>query len=245
MSGKHHVPVVLLLVLLAFAAGARGGDVLPPPASAAGPDLTDVFDFSQATRPRPGDWLEYLVAFPADPLENSLRSRPGASSAGVPEGAPGNAVPAVPGDGTVDFDAVARIRPEFEPPAAWRGVPVRLEIREVFPDGCNADVSFAGERVSVRLAAGNGAQAEFHYDAGGEAERSLRIGDREYTVRELRRAGSDYGFVRWFSAEVPFGLVRFATEHVDIQLVAMGWGAPPDFPVRLVGGIAPALGSLY
>ncbi len=243
MSGKHHVSAVLLLVLLAFAAGVRGGDALPPPVSAAGPDLADVFDFSQATRPRPGDWLEYLVAFPADPLESSLRGRPGASSAGAPV----SAVPAVPvpGDGTVDFDAVARIRPEFEPPVTWRSVPVRLEIREVFPDGCNADVSFAGERVSVRLSAGGGAQAEFHYDAGGEAERSLRIGDREYTIRELRRTGSDYGFVRWFSAEVPFGVVRFATEHVDIQLVAMGRGAPPDFPVRLTVGIAPALGSLY
>jgi hypothetical protein len=149
-------------------------------------------------------------------------------------------------NGTLDFDALARLRPVFESAVAWRSVPVRLQIREVDENGCNAEITFAGDTRSIRLdAAPKGAQAEFHYDTGSEAEKTVRIGGTEYTVREVRRSASGYGFVRWFSPEIPFGTVRFATEHVDIQLIASGRGAPPDFPVRLESGIAPALGALY
>ncbi len=239
-AGKRYVPALLLFLLAAFAniASAEDADVLdlPPAASAAGPDLADVFDFSQATKPRPGDWLEYLVAFPADPLESSLRNAAG------PLPAPPSADAADPDPG-----APAQFQPVFEPPTTWRIVPVRLQIREVDDDGCNAELTFAGQTVPVRLdASPREAQAEFTYDAGGEAERVVRIGGAEYRVREVRRTGSGYGFVRWFSAEIPFGTVRFATGHVDVQLVATGRGAPPDeFPSRSASGIAPALGSLY
>lgn len=231
--------ILTFCLFLASASPARSEDALPPATSAAGPDLADVFDFSRAARPKPGDWLEYLIAFPVDPLESSLEQK-------AADTAPNSAASAADSE-PLDYEALAmQLRPEFDPPAAWRSVPVRIVIREVFPDGCNADIRFADGSSSVRLSAGDGARAQFHYDAGGESERGARVGDREYTVREQRRSGAEYGFVRWFSEEIPFGIVRFATESVDIQLVAAGRGAPPDeFPVRLTVGIAPALGSLY
>lgn len=236
--------VSLLCLIVALAGRVPAGDELPPAESAAGPDVADVFDFSRAVRPRPGDWVEYHVAFPADPLENSLRTDP-ALIPGIEandSGAAGDAADAE----VFDFHSLALLQPVFEPPAAWRIVPVRLEIREVGDDGCNAEVVFAGERRTIRLsAADHGARAEFHYDAGSEADRRVRIGGDEYGVREVRRTGSGYGFVRWFSDQVPFGTVRFATGHVDVQLVGVGRGSPPDFPLRLSEVIEPPLGVLY
>lgn len=234
--------ILCTLAALLCSAAARGEDApLPPPASVAGPDFADVFDFSQAARPRPGDWLEYRVAFPADPLESGLNQNAAANAAPGSSAGAGTST----GSGGVDFEALARLEPLFEPKASWVVEPVRVQIREVFADGCNAEVTFAGETRTVRLAAADGAQADFRYDSGAEAERVVRLSGQEYTVQEIRRAGSDYGFVRWFSAAVPFGTVRFATEHVDIQLVALGRGAPPVFPVDSEAAVEPAMGELY
>lgn len=231
--------ILLLCLIAAFAGVAVCGDAAPAPAA---PDFTDAFDFSAAVKPRPGDWLEYLVAFPADPLERELGAgpddRPGAAAVVERD----TSAPA----GSIDFDALVRLQPVFEPPKGWTAVPVRLSIREVGDDGCNAEITFAGDTRAVRLPAdGGGARAEFQYDSGAEAERTLRVGGREYVVRELRRGGPGYGFVRWFSAEIPFGTVRFATELVDMQLVGFGRGTPPDFPVRPEEEIAPPPGALY
>ena len=241
--------ILLFCLIAAFAGRASAADgenaSLPPPESTAGPDLADVFDFSQSPRPRPGDWLEYHLAFPVDPLENSLRTDPAPiPGIDVSPSAPADATNA--DDGAVDFNSLALLQPLFEPPAAWRTVPVRLEIREVDDEGCNAEITFANGTRPIRLSAsGRGAQAEFHYDAGAEADKQIRVGGNDYTVHEVRRTGSGYGFVRWFSPEIPFGTVRFATEHIDVQLVGVGRGTPPDFPLRPAAAIAPALGILY
>lgn len=230
---------LLCLLSALFLAAARGEDVaLPAPESVAGPDFKDAFDFALAVRPRPGDWMEYHIAFPADPLESRLRPENGIAAR------PSGRAPETVGGGGVDYDALARLEPVFDPPETWVTVPVRIQIREVFEDGCNAEVTFAGETRAVRLGAAREARAEFRYDAGGEAEKALRIGGREYAVSEVRREGSDYGFVRWFSTEIPFGTVRFATEHVDMQIVGFGRGAPPEFPIHPEEEIAPPLGSL-
>lgn len=212
---------LLLCVLFALSAAARGGEEeLSAPMSMAGPNLSDVFDVSQMAKARPGDWLEYRVAFPGDPLESRLA---------LPEGVP-------------------PVQPVFDLPPEWRAVPVRIEIREVFADGCNAEITFGdtGEQATTRLSGtAEGAHASFQYDAGEATERTVRIGGTEYIVQERRRSGSGYGFVRWVAAEIPFGVVRFATEYVDMQLVGMGRGSAPDFPLRPEDAIEPALGSLF
>ncbi len=239
---------IALFLLLALPASAAE-DALAPPESIAGPTVADPFDFSRAVKPRPGDWLEYRIAFPVDPLENSLRADP-APTQGAPA-APPPVVPVVPAPGEAGAPGAAapdltRLRPAFDPPAAWRTVPLRLAIREVDENGCNAELRFAGATLSLHLPASGGeAEAAFHYDSGEETERTVRIGGTEYAVEEVRRAGSGYGFVRWFSPELPFGTVRFATKDVDMLLVGFGRGAAPDFPLRSPDGAAPALGSLY
>lgn len=230
---KRLKTLLLLGLFVAFAGMAAGGDAA---------DFTDAFDFSSATKPRPGDWAEYLVAFPADPLERELSGDAGGDSADGPGAVVERDASAPPEE--IDFDALMEIEPVFEPAERWTTVPVRLNIREVDDAGCNAEITFAGVTNTVRLDAG-GERAEFSYDAGGDAERSLRIGGREYAVRELRREGPGYGFVRWFSPEIPFGTVRFATGQVDMQLVGFGRGTPPDFPVRPEDEVEPALGALY
>lgn len=208
------------VALFLSAAALCGAEELPAPMSMAGPNLSDVFDASQMAKARPGDWFEYRVAYPGDPLESRLSS---------------------PGDASA-------IQTMFDLPPEWRVVPVRIEIREVFPDGCNAEITFGdtGERATTRLSGtSDGAHASFQYDGGAATEQTVRIGGKEYIVQERRRSGSGYGFVRWTSVEIPFGVIRFATEHVDMQLVGMGRGSAPDFPLPPEDEVAPPLGSLY
>jgi hypothetical protein len=234
---------IAVFFVAALAFPAHGADA-PLPESVAGAEFADIFDFSQATKPRPGDWLEYLIAFPADPLESSLASSLADNAAGAP---PGNSpADSLPADSPGGSGSAAPFQLLLDPPVQWRIMPVRLHIREVDDAGCNAEITFADGVWPVRLdAAPQEARAAFHYDEGGETERRVRVGGNEYAVTEVRRGGSGYGFVRWFSTEIPFGMVRFATEQVDLQLVGLGRGAPPDFPIRLESGIAPALGGLY
>lgn len=245
MRCARSIFLLVLLTLPAFAGEDGGGGdetmEVTPPSSIAGPAFDDVFDFSQAIKPRPGDWLEYHIAFPVDPLENSLSPNP-APTPGVA------AAPAAPppASGEADDSLPPAVQPAFDLAPAWRTVPLRLEIREVDDSGCNAELTFGGETVSLRLpASGDAAEGSFHYGDGAETERQTRIGGATYTVREIRRTGSGYGFVRWFSREIPFGTVRFATEDADLRLVGFGRGVPPDFPLRPADEASPAPGILY
>ncbi len=148
-----------------------------------------------------------------------------------------------PGDTVPELLA---LQPIFDPPTAWRTLPLRLHIREVDENGCNAEMLFGGKSVSLRLSsAREEAHGSFHYNAGTETERRMRINGTDHAVREIRRSGADYGFVRWFSEEIPFGTVRFATADVDLLLVGFGRGVAPDFPLRPADEADPAAGNLY
>lgn len=204
---------VCVLASLSF-----GGELPALPANA--------FDVSRAKKPGPGDWLEYRIAFPVDPLENSLSPNPAATPLRE-----GGAVLDIDGDTTVFIP-----EPSFEPSVAWRAVPLRLEIQDVLGGGCAAAVRFANETVRVSIPFFvEPPKVEFRYDpVPGDAvpERAtVDLNGAPLPVEVIRRTGDGGGFVRYFSPEVPFGVVRFATENVDMILVGSGNGAPPPFPL--------------
>lgn len=230
--------------------GADSGIITPE--GVAGPDIADLFNPAAARRPTAGEWLEYRVAFPVDPLENSLRTDP-ASLPGMEAAAQtGSDAPAgngPPAEAYAEY-AYEYIPPIFEPAESWRIIPLRLEIQESDAKGCNAILVYGKGREEVYLpAAQHGAEPDFLYDndGGGSKQLSVRIGGADYAVDETRRSGIGYGFVRWVAAEAPFGVVRFATAHVDLMLVGQGndTRSAPDFPLRTMDAIAPALGHLY
>lgn len=202
--------------------------------------VADAFAVAQAPQPRPGEWLEYRVAFPVDPLEHSL-------SPGQGEVAPSGRTPMRITGG--DEGELVFFVPHFEPERVWRVAPLRLEVREVEADGCNVVMTFAGRSHELFMpkAAGGGDGPDFYYDReeSADARGEVRIGEHGYEVEETRRISERYGLVRWTSAEVPFGIVRFATPDVDMALVGMGIGRAPDFPLEVRAEIEPPLGLLY
>lgn len=206
------------------------------PAICPAEDVPDIFDPSRARRPVPGDWLEYRIAFPADPLENSLRTDPAPV-------VPASTASDTPVEDTGPFLTAA---PEFEAPAIWRVLPLRVEILAVDDDGTKALLAFAGLSREVLFPAGGRETAEFHYEAPQEPERreTVLVNGVAMEVDVVRRLAENYGFVRYFSSEVPFGIVRFATEDVDLVLVGLGQTSPPAFPLD-VDIAHPPLGSLY
>ncbi len=223
---------VLLLVLLltapAAAADADGADSPVP---------LNFFDASRAPKPFPGQWIEYRIGYPADPLENSLQPDPAA----LPNSGDRGEVVALE-------DGYEIYKPSFDPGASWLVLPLRIEVRQVTPEGCNVFLTFDGASRQFFLAAGGKEQEEPRYDAPAEdADRRMFVtmGGEEYEVEMIRRDGDGYGFVRYFSPEVPFGVFRFATENVDLVMVGFGQGRPPDFPLALDAPIDPPVGLLY
>lgn len=204
-----------------------------------GSGLEAAFGSGSSRKPSPGEWLEYLVAYPADPLENELR----------PDPAPALPANADDADNFVALDDETFIvKPSFEPAAAWRALPLRLEIIRPDNDGLRARMTFEGESREVLLPfTAPKIASEFHYEEPQPAtERAVhRIGDRVYEVEATRRPAEQYGFVRYEHAELPFGLARFATESVDLILVGMGSGPPPPFPLRLREPVQPPPGRLF
>lgn len=204
-----------------------------------GPALPDnMFDIAAARAPVPGEWIEYRVAFPVDPLESSLRTDP--------------EVRVLDDDGgeVVDLGEGYEIyKPSFDPPETWKVVPLRVEVREVTDAGCNVILTFAGTSHPLFLARDDGgADAEFRYgrpDAESGGRQSVRVGDGTVEVETVTRSGEGYGFARWFSREVPFGVIRFATPDVDLLMVGTGRGRPPDFPLTVEVEVQPPLGRLY
>lgn len=200
--------------------------------AAAGDGLAAAFGGGRA--PRPGEWMEYLVAFPVDPLENSLRPDP--------------AAPPRNGDREPGVDDWAFIEPVFEPEIAWRVLPLRLETREVDAEGFNAVLTFGGATRRVRILFADGEpRAEFHYEdpQPQPAVETVRLGEDEIRVETVRRRAERHGFARQSNSELPFGLFRFASEDLDLVLVAAGWGRPPDFPARSPAPVDPPPGMFY
>ncbi len=218
----------LLFLFLSAPFAAAGAEAASTPAAAL--EVPDVFDPSSARKPRPGEWLEYLVAFPADPLENSLSPRPAPTAAAETAGAGGEYLAA------------------FNPPQAWRALPLRLVMRRVGDDSCQASLTFAGETRDVTIPFSRERPAAvFHYPAPQPIDRKRlhRLNGRPLEVDMARRRGGEYGFVRLSSPDIPFGLVRFATENLDLVLVGMGDSPPPDFPLPAAEAVEPPPGALY
>ncbi|MDR1744750.1 MAG: hypothetical protein LBS30_03240 [Planctomycetota bacterium] len=227
-----------LAAVAVFGGMAFGGDAAVADAEAGtGGNLSDFFNAAAVRPPLPGDWVEYRVAFPVDQLENSLRPNPAPPPGGPEEPDPGG------GSGA--------FTPMFELPAAWRVLPLRLEVREVTDDGCNVILTFTGMSHPMFLAHRDegAAGAEFHYDPpveGDDRRIFVKVGGEEMEVEMVRRrSGDGEGFIRWVNAQLPFGIVRFATPDVDFMLAGYGRGQPPDFPLDAPGAIDPPLGKLW
>lgn len=90
-----------------------------------------------ARLPKAGEWLEYVIAFPVDPLEKSIRDF-------IEPTAPSNNAPSAPeplasGENTpLSQIYVIDREPVFEAPADWHSMRLRLEITSVDQDGCHA-----------------------------------------------------------------------------------------------------------
>lgn len=191
------------------------------------------FDGTLGHRPRPGDWLEYRVAFRADPLESRLAPDPAEKTAGQPR---------------PDGDPETPGQPSFEAPEIWRTLPLRLEIVEIADDGMTANMTFAGlVRATFIPFVNSGPRGEFRYDEPQPPpERTTcRVDGFTYEAEVLRRHGDSSGFARMTSPDLPFGLARFATPDVDFALVATGSGQPPAFPAQGGEDLVPAPGRFY
>ncbi len=135
-----------LLALLLSAAVA----VPVAPANAGEPNLLEVFPkIKNAKIPKKGEWLEYVIAFPLDPLENAMHSLLAAdpqtadqtAEQAQTKAAPVAASPTVPS-------------PSFDPPIVWKAMPLRLEITAVSPQALEADMVYEGLRQAVSLPLG-------------------------------------------------------------------------------------------
>lgn len=224
---------ILLLCLLA--ASALAGEAVAAQAEA----VAGVFAPAAGRQPRPGEWLEYLVAFPVDPLENELRSDP----------APPLPAPGGRGAAVVELaDGLVITKPEFDPPESWRIVPLRLEVLGRAEQDLQVRMTFAGvvhetvlPTTPVPPAVG------FRYDEPQPENREIefRLGDASLMAEVTSRVAENHGFIRYWNAELPFGLARFATGDVDLVLVGMGEGTPPAYPLRLRTPPEPPPGTLY
>ncbi len=224
------------------------------PARGADADLLDLFDSEAAPKPHAGQWLEYRVAFPVDPMENALGGNP------LPplkqeepiriQIAPQNDKQKGKGKETEYYI----VQPDFDPPVAWRVLPLRLEIREISIEGIRIFITLAGYSHTVTIDHASDTSldrfiSKFYYDPPQPEDKTLsyRLGDSDYELTVVQRNHDRYGFVRWFSPLVPFGMVRYATADVDLALVAWGEGKAPDFLLDevIAERLQPPLGLLY
>jgi hypothetical protein len=196
-----------------------------------------IFSGASDARPvRAGEWVEYLISFPTDPLEDSLRPAPPAANDGAWRG---------PDEDSFFFPD---IEPLFEPEITWRSLPLRLEIRAVEPNGCAVTMSFGPRREEVFLPLEQQFGVPLYYNEPQPATvmDQYVVGDLVFSVETVQRNAPGIGFIRIGSPDLPFGLARFATENVDIALIGMGdSGDMPPFPLENPAGLSPAPGALY
>ncbi|MDR1612208.1 MAG: hypothetical protein LBT97_05420 [Planctomycetota bacterium] len=201
--------------------------------------------------PAVGDWLEYRLAFPVDPLEDSIRRDIGS---GEEEAESSSAAP-TPGESDGGGDGASKssahlFEPRFQPETRWNAMPLRLEILGAEPDAVRVMLTLPGfaHETSVPLGgmAGTGVR---HSEIGMAAirdrqERRHTVGRREYPVFMERLDDPEKGYIRLVSSELPFGFARFASPHCDLILVDMGGFPAPAFPVQDVP-VAPPPGKLF
>lgn len=193
-----------------------------------------------ARPPRPGEWMEYRIAFPVDPLENSLRS----DSAPFPQlNVDDKGFEVVTG-----LDGEQYIKPSFTQQTAWRVLPLRLEVTAADPLGFVAVLRFEKANKIARFPISRGqAKANFFFDGPQPKDEKISVilDSGQYNALSISRIGENYGFVRWAGEDAPFGLFRFASENVDLVLVGMGAGPAPEFPLPVQTSISPPPGMLY
>ncbi len=225
-----------------------------------------------ARLPKVGEWLEYVIAYPLDPLEKSIRDLVD------PDESPANAPEPLAGGENIPLSEVYVIdrEPVFEAPTDWYSMRLRLEVTSVDGLNCHAIMRYENRRDEVVIpltgdssivkdtaqespeedtVSGDDPVDPSQLDelfSGIEEERlapSVRefsnhwVGNRSISV-EIERGGDvRAAFVRLSSRDVPFGLVRFATDDVDFVLVDYGVGIAPDFPLPEIH-IEPEVGKL-
>lgn len=230
---------VVLFFILVFSLPSSAGDSITEAREIPTEGVAALFNVV-ARPPKPGDWMEYRIAFPVDPLENSLSPSP----APLP----------MAEDHAEQLEHVAEvggefyIKPSFEPPSAWRVLPLRLEVTMVDSLGLEAILRFEKETRIVHLPIDNDRpKSEFFYDPPQpeESQEQITLDSGTYNAVKTTRIEENYGFVRIAGTDAPFGLFRFATENVDLILVGMGNGMGPVFPLRVESPIVPAPGRLY
>lgn len=207
-----------LLLLLALA---------PVPAAGAEAFLADPSS-GNARRPRVGEWLTYVVAYRVDPLEHSLR----------PDSLRQNA------------DSLDNESAPLDVPAIWRTTPLRIVIQHIEEKSCRVLVTHRGVSRETTLPL-DAAMPDYEYDDDNDnelppptAEGRHRLRGQDIPVTITSRTGPTGGFVRYYSPDVPFGVVRFASEDVDVILVEYGIGQPSE-RLPLPSDIVPPPGALY
>lgn len=191
---------------------------------------------------RVGEWVEYLVSFPTDPLEYSLQPQPSPTMDDIAD------LDSDVSASVAATDEMFFIEPSFEPEIIWCSLPLRLEIRAVEPNGCTVRMSFGSMRSDVFLPLEQKPGVPLHYDAPQPptAASQYKVGDMAFSVETLRKSAPGLGFIRMGSPDLPFGLARFATDKVDIALIGMGDASDvPPFPLAIPDGLDPKAGQLY
>jgi len=174
-----------------------------------------------------GDWLEWRLTAPADPLEARLADEAEAKGRdrAVPASTPSR--PATPA------------APVTELPKRWQTGSYRLEVASVTEDGpvlgirLLSGVAVIGAypaRVKGLLSPLMRRQPEDEEITVGSAVLSLN--GAPLTVRTERWATAPgVEWERWTSETVPGGLVRMAGPNADLVLVGWGNGEEPAFPL--------------
>ncbi|MDR1535226.1 MAG: hypothetical protein LBU64_09045 [Planctomycetota bacterium] len=226
----------LYWLLILFLAAASPAGETDPLASLA--NIPDSFLPGSGKPPRAGDWLEYRIAFPIDALERNLS--PGLAPVPPEEGSAPSPAPEEENQG--DWESA------FNPPISWRSLPLRLEIIRVEGDNCRLRIVFAGlaREMDQSLALLPNPPAFFYSPPQPpDAKVIHRAGRLSLEGIKTSRREPGRGFVRISSPEIPFGLLRFATEDLDLVLVGAGRGLSPSFPLPDGDKIDPPLGRLY
>lgn len=195
---RRFTAMTLLVAALCLSAISAAADALPALATGLG------------RPPRIGEWLDYILAYPVDPLENGLAASP------LPPVLRGSA------------ESGAYPLPSFDAPEAWRSVPMRLEIRKIEANGVTAALTLAGRTRTVLIPLAGKAGADDDDVSSGRFVQ--RIGFDVMEVEVFRGEDAGGPFVRCVNRDVPFGLTRFSTRDFDLILTGMGAAQPPEFP---------------
>ncbi|MDR3078254.1 MAG: hypothetical protein LBV15_05790 [Planctomycetota bacterium] len=216
--------------------------------------VPDPFVPGSGRLPKPGEWLEYRVAFQVDPLEDGLaraaKSKEAAREKADDSSAPEPDSPEAAAAPQADYDSLAdrRWQSAFDPPRIWRVLPLRLEALRAEKDSLRVRMTFAGTTGEFNLPllpqAGE-VIFDYPYPQPQNDKIPHRLGDATLEADKVSRFGNGYGFVRLTHPDAPFGLLRFASPDVDFILVGFGSGIPPAFPLSSGDQADPPPGRLY